>query len=212
MEDEKLGKIYVGCETCELWNAVVDVTCNLPREFKHACSCQHAFSGRSSRYRILLLQRWCLAIYQLRPRHSLGCPLGLLIANPYETWSCFSWLCLHCDFALSGWSVFPKRPKISNGFWICILDLGFGLFLPKKNRRRPGGEKLGEAFPGFRPAQPMVYAGIFPEAGQCSWVNQWTGSNEEGFLGSTTSGQKHYMLWGEGWNFCRGCVSKTLAY
>lgn len=27
-----------------------------------------------------------------------------------------------------------------------------------------GGEKLGQAFPGFRPAQPMVYAGIFPEA------------------------------------------------
>ena len=26
-----------------------------------------------------------------------------------------------------------------------------------------GGEKSGEPFPGFKPAHPMVYAGIFPE-------------------------------------------------
>lgn len=65
-------------------------------------------------------------------------------------------------------------------------------------KRRPGGEKLGEAFPGFRPAQPMVYAGIFPEARQGLWVSQCMDSSEEGFwdlqcLGGRVEVILHYI-------------------
>ena len=117
--------------------------------------------------------------------------MSLLIASPYETWSCFTWLCLDCDFCLT---VKGLRQKANKFTWF------FGSHSSCFGQKTTRWREIRRSFSRLPPSTAYGLCWYFPWGATGFMGKSMYGFQRRRLLGSTTSGQKHHMPWGEGWS------------